>query len=182
MSALFGVKCQPGCFAHLLRWTGTGPGRPADCRNRLRGFLRRDAPANGLDKRKQIFQPVLDDVAHDFEIDACVAVDEQIAESDRLDEARAERTVEPTSLLQDCEQILVGRRFTQTLVGDDVRRYVDHRLNGKLQGVLDESLFAHIVGDPLWPRHCSQFADERFNEREPLGDEIRIRHFGELLG
>ena len=51
-----------------------------------------------------------------------------------------------------------------------MRSHVERRLNGDLQGVLDEAFLAQIVRQLRWPCETPEVGHARFDERELLGE------------
>ena len=80
------------------------------------------------------------------------------------------------------EELPIRRGLPETLVGHDVRRYVQRRLNRELERVLDEALLLEIVADAVQASHGRELAEARFDEGEPLRDEVRVGHVAASTG
>lgn len=77
---------------------------------------------------------------------------------------------------QQVEELPVGLRLAQSLVGNDVRGRIEHGLNRELECVHDEALLAYVLLDRLQPCHGTQIADAGLRERELLQHEVAINH------
>ena len=128
-----------------------------------------------LDESDEIIEMVFDDVPHNRQIHAGVAVHEHIAKASCIRESLSQGGVEPSVPGQQNEQGLVRLRFAETLVRDDVRRNVDDGLYRKLERVLYETLLAHVVCDAFWLREGLQVADVGLDEGEAFRDQVGVR-------
>lgn len=111
----------------------------------------------------------------DLEIHVLVAVNEHVAEAGHVGEALREVWADEPALTQDTKDVTIGLRLAPALVGQDVKGDVERRLNGKLQCVLHEALFAPIgtnVGDP----GTAQVGETHPDEGELLLDQGAISH------
>ena len=79
-------------------------------------------------------------------------------------------------LCEESEQLLIGDRLAEALVRNDVRRDIDRGLNCDLQAMFDEALFADVLRNAFRASQVTELAHERLDERESLGNEVRIRH------
>lgn len=70
---------------------------------------------------------VSEHVTHDVQVDSCVAVNEHVSQSDSSTQRVSKRLIDPGSLLKQAKQLLIGARFSEPLVCDDMQRDI---LNG----------------------------------------------------
>ena len=63
-----------------------------------------------------------------------------------------------------------------------MRRHVERCLDGELKRVLDEAFFLEIVVDAIEPGHGGELAQTRFDEGEPLRDQVRVGHVAASTG
>ena len=84
--------------------------------------LRQYPLPHGGDQRFEIPEVVADDVFDPVQVHLRVAVDEEVAESGHVPELLGEAGVDPAVALQELEQLFVGGRLTETVVGPPGRR------------------------------------------------------------
>ena len=85
---------------------------------------------------------------------------------------------DPAGPFEQVEQLAVGARLPQPLVGHDVRRGVEDRLDRDLQRVLHEPRLANVGRDRRRAGQLAQLADARLDDREPFRDQLRHRSSG----
>jgi hypothetical protein len=150
--------------------------QPACQRRRWGPSAQRQPRAHLVDERVEIAEVILDHVAHDTGVYAGVAVHEDVSEPRHLPEAGRQGDVDPTVAREQIEQLAVGRRLAQALVGHHVAGDVQGRLDRDLQGVLDEPALAEIPLDLRRVGFGAQLAEVGPDEPELLGDEVSLRH------
>ena len=82
--------------------------------------------------------------------------------------------VDPARAGKKIEQLLVGLRFPQAVIADDVGGNVLARLNGDLKRVLHEAALHQIGFDDVRPCETRELGDARFYEGELLRDEMSL--------
>ena len=117
-----------------------------------------------------------DDVLYDGQVHGVVAVHEDVAEAGHVAELHRQRRVDPAAAGQQGEQLAVGARLAEALVGHDVGGGVQGGLDRELEGVLDEALLAHVHADGIGTGQLPELPDAGVDDGEPLGDEVRIGH------
>ena len=79
-------------------------------------------------------------------------------------------------LSQALEQLAVRLGLSQALVGDDVGRRIEGRLDGDLERMQHESGFPDVSKDLGRARQRPELLDARLDEGELLSQEIGVGH------
>jgi hypothetical protein len=103
-------------------------------------------------------------------------VDQYVSEQRRIVQRPRELRRNPAGLPDRVEQLGIRAGLTQAVIRDDVRSDVEGRLDGKLERVLHEALLADVGGDQLGSRELAELTEPGFDQRQLLGDQIRVRH------
>src|ERR1700686_4518384 len=92
--------------------------------------------------------------------------EQRATKPDHAAERHRERRLDPAVPFKEIEQLTVRPRFAEAQVRDDVRGNIEGGLNGDLQRVLDESLFAQVMRDLGRAREPSKVRNQTLDERE----------------
>ena len=87
---------------------------------------------------------MLENIAHDSEIDDVIAVNQNVAKTRHLLKVRGQVGIDPPARFQRGEELAIGPRLPEALVRHDVGRHVEGGLNGELLGVLSETPLANV--------------------------------------
>jgi len=83
---------------------------------------------------------------------------------------------DPAGSFERGEEIAVRRGLSEAFIRDDMRGDIKGRLDRQLERMLDEAPLAHVSADALEPREFAHFATARLDDRQLLGDELRVGH------
>lgn len=108
---------------------------------------------------------------------APIAVDDDVAKADYLSHRSCEVCGQPSGARQQIEELRVGPRLAETLIGRDVRRHVERGLDRDLQRMCEEAFFADVSADRLGTSQLAHLAHAGLDESELLLDEIQIGHY-----
>lgn len=101
------------------------------------------------DEFQPIAQPCIDDLPHDSKVDNFVPVHEDVSKTYHVPETSRRILWDPCTPLEKIHKLAVRPWFAQAFIRDDVGSHIEQRLDGNLQRVLDEPLFADVGGDPF---------------------------------
>jgi len=116
------------------------------------------------------------DILDDGHIDDLVTMDENVAESDHTAEWIGKILRQPAALDEDLEEIAIRPRLPEALVGDDVGRGIQGRLDRDLERVLNEALLADVSADRLRMDERLELADATLDLSEFLGKQLGVGH------
>src|SRR5262245_3605299 len=112
------------------------------CRGTATPFAPAICSAAGGPKRggkgQQVIEVILQHIARHVDIHVGVAVHENISKPGSGTQLHGKVLRDAPSLLEQMKQLLIGRGFTQSIVGYDVRSRVQTRLNRELERVFYE--------------------------------------------
>lgn len=117
-----------------------------------------------------------EDALDDGGVRVGVAVDQHIAKADSRAEELSGFEINPAGVSQRRKQGGVCLGFTQSLIGNDMRGDVQHRLDTNLERVLHEPALLDVGRNPLGLTQRAELAQARFDERELLAKQVQIGH------
>ncbi len=115
-------------------------------------------------------------VLHDGEIHRVVPVNQNIAETDHVAKGHRQSRRDPLAALEQVEELAVCARLPKPFIRYDVRGDIQGRLDGELQCVFHETLFANVLTEEAGLCERAQLVHTSLDLPELLRDQLGIGH------